>query len=124
MPLPFGSLRNRRSLLAVRNLVDAIMLSLASPTTLNETLVVADPEPMSIAVIITCLRTAAGQPAGLFPVPAGVIAGLLRLTGRTSLWDRIGRDLVVDPAKLLAVGWKPSVTTRGGLRAMVEKSQA
>lgn len=124
IPLPFGSLRNRRSLLAVRNLVDAIMLSLDSPATLNETFVVADPEPMSIADVFTCLRAASGRPAGLFPVPAGVIAGLLRLTGRTSLWDRIGRDLVVDPAKLLAAGWKPPLTTREGLRAMVEKSQA
>jgi UDP-glucose 4-epimerase len=124
IPLPFASLRNRRSLLSVSNLADAILLSLDSPTMLNETFIVADPEPMSIADIFTCLRTAAGRSTGLFPVPAGIIAGLLRTTGRESLWDRIGRDLVVDPAKLLAAGWKPSVTTHEGLRAMVDNSRA
>jgi UDP-glucose 4-epimerase len=122
LPLPFGAFGNRRSLLAVRNLVDAITLSLDSPVMLNDTFVVADPEPLSIAEILTCLRAAAGRPAGLVPVPRGLIAGLLRLAGRSSIWDRIGRDLVVDPAKLRAAGWKPSVTTRDGLRAMVDKT--
>jgi len=119
VPLPFGALQNRRSLLAVRNLVDAIMLSLDSPATLNETFVVADPEAMSIADIFACLRAAAGRSPGLVSVPPGLMAGLLGLAGRGAIWDRIGRDLVVDSAKLLAAGWKPSVTTREGLRAMV-----
>jgi len=123
VPLPFGAFRNRRSLLAVSNLVGAIMLAFDSPAMLNETFVVADPEAMSIAEIFACLRAAAGRSAGLFPVPPGLIAGLLGLAGRTSLWDRMGRDLVVDPAKLLAAGWKPSVTTRDGFRAMVDKSR-
>ncbi|WP_439922633.1 NAD-dependent epimerase/dehydratase family protein [Nitrobacter sp. JJSN] len=124
VPLPFGALRNRRSLLAVSNLVEAVMLSLDNPAALNETFLVADPEAMSIADIFACLRAAAGRPAGLFPVPPGLIAALLSLAGRSSVWDRIGRNLVVDPAKLLAAGWKPSVTTREGFRAMVDKSRA
>jgi UDP-glucose 4-epimerase len=122
VPLPFGAFRNRRSLLAVRNLVDAIMLGFDNPAMLNETFVVADPGAMSIAEILTCLRVSAGRPAGLFPVRPGLLASLLRLAGRTAIWDRIGRDLVVNPAKLLAAGWKPSVTTRDGLRALVDKS--
>jgi UDP-glucose 4-epimerase len=99
------------------------MLAFDSPAMLNETFVVADPEAMSIAEIFACLRAAAGRSAGLFPVPPGLIAGLLGLAGRTSLWDRMGRDLVVDPGKLLAAGWKPSVTTREGFCAMVDKSR-
>lgn len=123
LPLPFGSFRNRRSLLAIGNLVEAIVLSIDSPSTLNETFVVADPDPMSIAEIFECLRVAGGDRTRLFPVPPRLIAGVLSLVGRSALWDRIGRDLVVNPAKLLEAGWKPSITTREGLRTMAGKTR-
>lgn len=124
LPLPFGAFQNRRSLLAIGNLVEAIMLSLDSPSTLNETFVVADPDPMSIAQIFGCLRAADGDRARLVSVPPRLIKGLLDLAGRSAMWDRIGRDLVVNPAKLLEAGWKPSVTTCEGLRAMAGKARA
>ena len=79
---------------------------------------------MSIAQIFECLRAADGGRAQLFSVPPGLIKGLLGLAGRSALWDRIGRDLVVNPAKLLEAGWKPSITTREGLRAMAGKTRA
>ncbi|EAQ36414.1 UDP-sugar epimerase [Nitrobacter sp. Nb-311A] len=124
LPLPLGSFHNRRSLLAIGNLVEAIMLSLDSPSTLNETFIAADPEAMSIAEIFGCLREADGGRARLVSVPPRLIKGLLDLAGRGTVWDRIGRDLVVNPAKLLQAGWEPSVTTREGLRKMISKASA
>jgi UDP-glucose 4-epimerase len=123
-PLPFGAFQNRRSLLAIENLIEAIMLSLDSSSTLNETFVVADAEAMSIAEIFKCLRAGSGRAAWLFPVSPRLISGLLGLVGRSAIWDRVGRDLVVNPAKLLKAGWKPPVTTREGLRAMVNEPKA
>lgn len=124
LPLPFGAFQNRRSLLAIGNLVEAIMLSLDSPSTFNETFLVADPEAMSIAEIFGCLRAATGRRAWLLPVSPRLISGLLGLVGRRAIWHRIGQDLVVNPTKLLEAGWKPSVTTREGLRAMAGKTRA
>lgn len=118
-PLPAAAFSNRRSLLALDNLVEAIVFCLGAPATAGETFLVADPEPITVAEMITILREADGRPAptaGASPAPFEI---LLRTSERNVLWDRIGQDLVVDPGKLLAAGWRPAVETRSGLRAAV-----
>ncbi|WP_170149502.1 NAD-dependent epimerase/dehydratase family protein [Rhodoplanes roseus] len=118
-PLPAAAFSNRRSLLALDNLVDAIVFCLANPATLGETYLVADPDPITLAEMITILREAAGRPAAPGAGPPAPFEILLRSSERSVLWDRIGGELVVDPGKLLATGWRPSVDTRSGLRATV-----
>jgi len=117
-PLPFGAFQNRRSLLAIANLVQAVIACLNSSATLNETFIVADPEPVSLAEMFVILREAHARRPGLVPIPPSVIRGVLKLAGREMLWDRIGRDLVVSTAKLQKTGWKPFVRTEDGLRAI------
>jgi nucleoside-diphosphate-sugar epimerase len=119
-PLPFGAMRNRRSLLGRDNLVAAVHLALTTPATLNETYVVADPAPLTIAEIVGALRAGLGRRPGLVPVPPLLLAGPLRAVGRTHLWERLGCNSVVDPAKLLAAGWRPVTETRAGLAAMAQ----
>ena len=67
-PLPLGLCRNRRSLLARRNLIDAIHLVLASPAAKGETYNVADPNPLTLTEIVTALRAGEGRRPGLLPV--------------------------------------------------------
>jgi nucleoside-diphosphate-sugar epimerase len=119
-PLPFGALRNRRSLLARENLVAAIHLSLAEPATAHKTYVVADPAPLTMGQIVGALRAGQGRRTGLIPIPAALMAMPLKASGRAHLWERLGCDLVVDPAALLAAGWQPPVQTRAGLAAMAQ----
>jgi UDP-glucose 4-epimerase len=119
-PLPFGLFRNRRSLLARQNLVSAIRLALDAPATANQTYVVADPRPVTLAEIVTALRRGEGRRSGLLPMPPILFGAALKATGRAEMWDRIGGTLVVDPAKLLAAGWKPAVDTLDGLAAMAQ----
>jgi UDP-glucose 4-epimerase len=119
-PLPFGGLTNRRSLLARQNLVTAIHLVIAQPAAAGETYLVADPTALTMAEIVSALRAGQGRRPGLVPIPAALIGAPLRATGRSHLWERLGCDLVVDPAKLLAAGWRPEIETRAGLAAMVQ----
>jgi UDP-glucose 4-epimerase len=119
-PLPFGALRNRRSLLARSNLVAAIHLALVAPAMLNETYVVADLEPLTMAGIVAALREGLGCGPRLIPVPPSLLALALEATGRAHLWDRIGGNCIVDPAKLLAAGWRPLTDTRAGLAATAQ----
>jgi nucleoside-diphosphate-sugar epimerase len=119
-PLPFGALRNRRSLLARSNLVAAIHLALVAPAMLNETYVVADPEPLTMAAIVAALRAGLGRRPRLIPMPPSLLALALQATGRAHLWDRIGGDCIVEPAKLLAAGWGPLTDTRAGLVATAQ----
>ncbi len=117
-PLPFASFANRRSLVARRNLIAAIHLSLKEPTTLGETYIVADPTPLTLAEIIAALRAGEGRAPRLLPMPPSLMAWAFKTVGRIEMWERLGGELVADPSKLLNAGWKPVVETRAGLAEM------
>ena len=119
LPLPFGAFRNRRSLVSIDNLSQAIVLCLTTPATLNQTFIVSDPEPISLAEMFATLREAAGRSPGLIPIPPLAVRAMIIAAGRRALWDRIGRDLVASSANLEKAGWSPRVETKAGLRAMV-----
>jgi nucleoside-diphosphate-sugar epimerase len=119
MPLPFGAFRNERSLLSIDNLLQAIMLCLSSPETLNQVFIVSDPQPITLAEMLATLREASGRPPGLISIPPIAIRTIMMATGRGQLWDRIGRPLVASSAKLQGVGWTPRIDTKSGLHAMV-----
>jgi len=119
-PLPLGLCRNRRSLLARGNLISAIHLALGSPAARNETFIVADPTPLTLADIVTALRAGAGRSAALLPVPSPLLALAMKAAGRDDEWQRLGGTLVADPGKLLGAGWQPAIDTRGGLREMAQ----
>ena len=119
-PLPFGSFANRRSLLARQNLIAAIRLSLEAPATIGETYIVADPTPLTPGEIIAALRAGQGRSPRLLPVPPALIATALNAINRADVWQRLGGEMVTDPAKLLRAGWHPPIETRTGLAAMVQ----
>jgi nucleoside-diphosphate-sugar epimerase len=123
-PLPLGLCRNRRSLLARQNLIDAIHLALSSPAAKNETYIVADSDPLTLAEIVAALRAGEGRSPGLLPVPAALIAMAAKAMGRDEEWQRVGGSLVVEPSKLLRAGWKPAIDTRTGLAALARAAAA
>lgn len=107
IPLPFGSLDNKRSTLSISNFNSAVATVLFNPKAVGETFVVADPDAMTVADFMTRVRQRQGQSKGLFKVSPKLLQLGLQAVGRGALWDRLGRPLVVDPAKLLSLGWTP-----------------
>jgi nucleoside-diphosphate-sugar epimerase len=120
VPLPFGSFRNRRSLVSIDNLSQAVVFCIANPATVDKTYIVADREPITLADMLTTLRAASGRSPGLIPVPPIAIKALVACAGYQSLWDRIGRELVASSASLREAGWAPQVDTQAGLYAMMQ----
>ncbi len=118
-PLPFASFANKRSLVGLDNLIAAIAHVLAAEAAIGETYLVADPEPVTLAEILTALRRGAGRPARLYSVPPALFEAALTLAGRADLWDRLGGALQLDPSKLIATGWRPDPDTKAGLARMV-----
>jgi nucleoside-diphosphate-sugar epimerase len=119
VPLPFGAFKNRRSLLAIDNLVHAVIFCLENPNTLNRTFIVCDREPITLAEMLATLREAAGLPPNLISIPPLAVKAMIIASGRKSLWDRIGRELVASSANLVKAGWSPPIETKAGLRAMM-----
>jgi UDP-glucose 4-epimerase len=119
VPLPFGSFASRRSVLSVHNLVAAIAHVLPHPASGGETYVVADLRPVSLADIVTALRAGQGRAPLLLKAPPWLVRVGLAMLGRSRSWDQLDGQLVVDPAKLIATGWRPDLDTASGLAAMV-----
>jgi nucleoside-diphosphate-sugar epimerase len=108
IPLPFGGLTARRSILSVENFSSAVATVLSNPCARGETYIVSDPTPLSVPELILRYRTAIGRSAWLVPVPERWIELALMAFSQSEIWHRIGRPLVASPEKLLALGWKPS----------------
>jgi UDP-glucose 4-epimerase len=119
MPLPFAGLDNRRSLLALDNLVSAVSLVLGSEQAANETFLVADAQPISVAELVAAMREGLGRPAHLVKVPLGGVRRLMKSFGRDAEWERISGNFVIDPAKLMGIGWRPGTATKDGIARMM-----
>jgi nucleoside-diphosphate-sugar epimerase len=65
VPLPFASIRNRRSFVYVGNLVDAILTCLGK----EGTWLVSDGAPLSTPGLCRAIGAALGRPARLYPFP-------------------------------------------------------
>jgi UDP-glucose 4-epimerase len=110
-PLPFGAFVNKRSLLALDNMISAIRFVLDTPSTAGETYIVSDPSAVTLADMIAILRKACGRSPGLVSVPPQWIGAALRAAGKDDVWERIGTSLVADCTKLRAAGWQPPTDT-------------
>ncbi|MHA1518090.1 MAG: NAD-dependent epimerase/dehydratase family protein [Alphaproteobacteria bacterium] len=119
MPLPLGALQNRRSLVGTDNLVSAIEALLTSKAAEGNAFLVADDNPLSIAEMVTIMRTALGRPPGVVNVPAGAIRRMLRMIGKEEEWERLTGAFIVDTSKLKGIGWSPRVETPEGLKQMM-----
>jgi nucleoside-diphosphate-sugar epimerase len=122
VPLPFGALTARRSLVNLANLAGAISFVLHHDVCAGEIYVVADPEPLTLAEIVTALRQGVGKPPGLIAMPPALLRLALAALGRGSNWEQINGALVADPGKLMAAGWRPEPDTKSALAAMARSS--
>jgi nucleoside-diphosphate-sugar epimerase len=117
--LPLPVFRNRRSLLAIDNLISAIVFALNNPVTIGETYLVADSKPMTIGEILTMLRKIQGRLMSTIYAPQVIVRLLLMMCGRTDLWSRLSGNMVADTSKLESAGWRPAIDTYEGLRGML-----
>jgi UDP-glucose 4-epimerase len=124
VPLPAASFVGRRSLLGIDNLNSAIIFALENPATLNETYLLADHTPMTIGDILAILRKKQGRSFMTLHVPRLLVRLSLTLCGRSDLWIRFARGLVVDTSKFEALGWHPVKETSEGLLAMLQADDA
>jgi nucleoside-diphosphate-sugar epimerase len=117
IPLPFGAVHNRRSLVALDNLVDFIITCMEHVAAANETFLVSDGDDVSTGELIRRLRRAMGQPSRLVPVPPILLMAASATIGYREAARRLIDSLQVDISKARRVlGWTPPVSVDEGLR--------
>jgi nucleoside-diphosphate-sugar epimerase len=122
LPLPFGALTARRSLLSLDNLAAAVDCVLKAEGPLRRPLLAADPQPLTVGEMVAAMRRGLNRRPGLVPVPPRMLAALLRTMGHADAYQRLAEPLVADPSALLRLGWTPPVATNAGLEQLMRSS--
>jgi len=129
MPLPLGMVRNRRSLLYVGNLTDAIIHALESPSATSAKFLVSDGDSVSTAELARRIAAALRRPARVWSIPPALLRAAARIGDAlersvgtalpitTANVDRLTQSLVLDTGRIRAdLGWRPPYDLEAGLR--------
>lgn len=116
LPLPLGSIKNRRSLVYLGNLIHAILASLVTEISGFKVYHISDGPPVSTPSLIKAIGKAFGTPPLLLPVPASWLLFLGASVGKKKAISRLVGSLEVD-SRLIEreLNWKPSYSLDEGL---------
>ncbi len=111
IPLPLGAVNNRRSMVALDNLIDLIKTCLSNPQAINQTFLVSDGEDLSIRELLQRTAVALDRSVRLIPVPVSVLRIAAWLLGKSSFAQRLCGSLQIDVSKTRdRLNWSPPVS--------------
>ena len=117
IPLPLGRIKNRRSLIYIDNLIDAIITCMTNPNAAAKTYLVSDGEDVSTPELIRRIGAGFGRRALFMPVPVWIIRMTGKITGKHDEVERLVGSLTVDIFKICSeLEWKPPYTMEYGLK--------
>ena len=115
-PLPLASVENRRSMIHVGNLVDAMLRILETPDAPGGCYLVCDPQPLSTPALIRAIASARGHRARLLPFPVGWLQAMANAAGQREKIERLTGSLVLDDSRFRHhFGWTASRATAQAL---------
>jgi nucleoside-diphosphate-sugar epimerase len=121
LPLPLASVtHNRRSFVALDNLVDLLITCIDHPAAANQTFLVSDGEDLSTADLLRRLGQAMNKPARLLPVPPSLLQLGANWLGKGDMAQRLLGNLQLDISHTRqTLNWTPPVSVDEGLRRAV-----
>jgi nucleoside-diphosphate-sugar epimerase len=117
LPLPLGAIHNKRSLVALDNLVDLIITCIDHPAAANQIFLAGDGEDISTTQLLRGVAKAMGKPSRLIPIPASWLMMAATVLGKKAVAQRLLGSLQVDISKAQQLlGWTPPLSVAEGLR--------
>jgi UDP-glucose 4-epimerase len=108
LPLPFGLVKNKRSLVSVLNLSDLIITCLIHPGAGGKVFLVSDDNDLSLAELIQKIAVVQNKSAKLLPIPVGLMKLGALLLGKKAYADRLFGNLQVDISETKQIlNWRP-----------------
>ena len=121
MPLPFGAVKNKRSLIGLDNLVDLVIRCVDHPGAVGQTFLASDGEDLSTPDLIRKIAEAMDRSPKLIPVPVSLLQLAGSVLGRRAEIDRLVGSLQIESGHTRQVlGWSPAVSVQEGIRRMVQ----
>ncbi|MBO9497508.1 SDR family oxidoreductase, partial [Thalassotalea sp. G20_0] len=120
IPLPFGAINNKRSMVYVGNLVDFIIQCIDHPSAANQTFLVCDGEDLSLRSLLDMIRASLGRPPRLVPIPAFLFQIAGSIAGKREVVDRLVGNLQIDSSKARnLLNWVPTFTVQQGIDSTI-----
>lgn len=117
LPLPFGAVHNKRSLIALDNLVALIVACIDHSAAANQVFLAGDGHDLSTTELLEEVAKAMNRSSRLIPVPAWLLMFTARLLGQKFVAQRLLGSLQVDISKAqMVLGWTPPISVQEGLR--------
>lgn len=121
LPLPFGAVRNRRSVIYVGNLADLLLTCAMHPGAADELFLASDGTILSTPQLVAELAERMGKNARLIPVPPLALEAVAALAGRKHVLEQLCGSLEVDGAHARErLGWEPPIVPREALDRTVQ----
>lgn len=121
IPLPLKGIENKRSMIYLGNLADAIVACLVHPNAAGKVFLVGDKETVSTAELITRIADILGKPPHLFAIPKRFLKLAAAVFKKTAVVDRLIGSLAVDSTNIRRMlGWHPPFSMDEGLRRTVQ----
>ena len=120
VPIPFGSVRNKRSLVSLDNLNNFIELCCIHPVAANQTFLISDDQDISTKQLVNTIRAALGRNSWQLPIPASLLSIFFNLVGKHYLNERLLSNLQLDISKAKRLlNWRPVITFEDGIKQTV-----
>lgn len=117
IPLPLGAIHNKRSFVALDNLIDLIITCIDHPAAASQIFLAGDGEDLSTTELLQRLGSALGKPAKLLPMPVWALKSGAILLGKRAMAQRLCNSLQTDISKACdLLGWLPPVRVNDALK--------
>jgi nucleoside-diphosphate-sugar epimerase len=121
VPLPFGRVSNLRSMVAVDNLVDLLIVCSTHPHAPGNIFMVSDGADMDMKALVTQIASAMNRRVLFMPIPLGFMVAIAKLLRKQGVLDRLLSSLQVDMTLTQAtLNWQPVVTPQAAIEKTVE----
>jgi UDP-glucose 4-epimerase len=121
LPLPLGSIQNKRSFVSLDNLVDLISTTVQSPNAAGNTFLVSDGHDLSTPELVRSIASALDQSPKLFPFPSALLKLAATASGKRGAYDRLCGSLTVDIALTKQkLSWTPPFTVQDSMQRTVD----
>ncbi|GHG68008.1 UDP-glucose 4-epimerase [Alishewanella longhuensis] len=116
LPLPFGKVNNKRSFVALANVVDLISTCITHPKATNQTFLVSDDHDISTTELLKLMALAKGKAVWLLPVPVSCLTFVAGCFGKKALIQKFCGNLQVDINHTkTTLNWQPPLSVADGI---------
>lgn len=117
LPLPFAGTNNKRTFVALENLIDFIETCIKHPHAANQTFLVADQSSISTRELVEYLKQGMGKTTHFIYIPQPLMKLGAICVGKSKLYEQLFESLEVDTTKAQKLlGWTAPLSTQQAMR--------